>query len=266
MDSQNNISNATHNQFEIRKAGLVKPFLWLYKGWQDLLQRPSTSLAYGMTVSLMGAVILLFASNHIYIIAAAISGFMLAGPFVSIGLCEISRQQEHGQSLGFTDSLAALSANSIPLRNFSSTLLIISILWFILSGLVLIIFFGDIAPSIEDSLWGSFLDMVTVQQIFLYILVGGILASIVFVLSVVSIPAIIDGRATAMSAMSLSMQVVAANFLVMIVWAGLIFLLTAIGFLSCLLGMIVIFPLLGHATWHAYRDLVEVKSEGHSDT
>ncbi len=260
MNIHNNTESTIQQQFEIQKAGLVQPFLWLGRGWQDLLQRPWVSIGYGLIVTVMGAVILLFASNHIYMIAAAISGFLLAGPFMSIGLCELSRQHEQGHSVGFDDSLAILASKSRPLKNFSSTLLMISILWFILSALVLFILFGDIAPSISASVWSDFQDMVTPQQVFLYLIVGGILACIVFALSVVSIPVIIDSKATALDAMLLSMRVIIRNFPAMIVWAGLIVVLTALSFSSYLLGMIIIYPLLGHATWHAYRDLVETKN------
>lgn len=259
MNIHSNINSMMQNQAEIRSLKLVKPFLWLNKGWQDLLQHPRTSIAYGVIVSLMGAVILLFTSNHIYLVAAAISGFLLAGPFMSIGLCELSRQQERGQSISFKESLAALTTNNVPLRDFSTTLLVISMIWFVLSGLILFALFGDIAPSIKDSLWGDFLAMVSLQQIILYLVVGGILACVVFALSVVAVPAIIDSDVSALDAMLLSIRVVVANLPVMLVWAGLIVLLIAVGFFSLLLGMVIIYPLLGHATWHAYRDLVEVK-------
>ncbi|MBL1321340.1 MAG: DUF2189 domain-containing protein [Methylophaga sp.] len=261
MSIQNYTNSTIQHQFEIHKVGLAQPFLWLARGWQDLWQRPWVSIAYGLMVTMMGVVILLFASTHIYLIAAAISGFLLAGPFMSTGLCELSRQHEHGQSVGFDDSLNVLASKITPIKHFSATLLIISILWFILSSLALFAVFGDASPSINASVWSSFLEIVSLQQVLLYLVVGGILACIVFALSVVSIPAIIDSDVTALDAMLLSVQVVAQNFFAMIIWASLIFVLTAIGFISYLLGMIVIFPLLGHATWHAYRDLVEIKVE-----
>jgi len=259
MKMLSNVNTIIQDRFEIRKAELVRPFFWLGRGWQDLWKNPSASIAHGVMVAMMGAVILLFASSHIYMIATVISGFLLAGPFMSIGLCELSRQQENEQSLSFDDSLSVLASNRVPLGNFSTTLLVISVLWFTLSGLVLFAFFGDIAPSIKDSLWDDFMYMVSPEQVLLYIVVGSILACIVFALSVVSIPAIIDSHVQALDAMLLSIHVVVCNFPVMIIWAALIVILTAIGFLSYLLGMVIIYPLLGHATWHAYRDLVEIK-------
>jgi len=260
MSTLSNASITVQDHFIVRKAGLMKPFFWLIRGWQDLLQYPGISISYGAMISAMGVVIMVFASNHVYLIAAAISGFLLVGPFLSIGLLELSRQQDHGKALSFEDSLAVLVSKKIPLKHFAITLLAISFFWFIVSGLVLFVMYGNITPSIQDSLWGGFLEMVTPQQVALYLVVGGILAGIVFVLSAVSIPAIIDSQVTALDAMLLSIKVVLTNLPIMIVWAGLILILTIIAFSSYLLGMIIIYPLLGHATWHAYRDLVEVKN------
>jgi len=259
MSMLSSVNSTIQNRLTIRKAGFASPFSWLSRGWRDLWQHPRVSLAYGGIISAMGVVILLFASTHIYLIATAISGFLLAGPFLAIGLCELSRRQEQGQSLSFDDSLSVFNSNKAALAYFSAALLIISILWFILSSLVVLALFGDVAPSIKDTLWGDFLNMVSHQQLLLYLLIGGILACVVFALSVVSIPVIIDSHATAQEAILLSIQVVIINLPIMIIWASLIVALTAIGFMSYLLGMIIIYPLLGHATWHAYRDLIEVK-------
>ena len=259
MNILSNANAVVRDHFIIRKVEVIKPFFWLIRGWQDILRHPSISLAYGVMISAMGVMILIFASNHIYLIAAAISGFLLVGPFLSIGLLELSRQQEHGKTLNFDDSLAVLTSKITPLRHFAVTLLVISIFWFIASGLVFFVMFEDIIPSFKNSLWGGFLDMITPQQVALYLMIGGILAGIVFVLSAVSISAIIDSQITALDAMLLSIKVVLTNFPIMVVWASLIVVLTIIAFSSYLLGMIIIYPLLGHATWHAYRDLVEIK-------
>ena len=98
--------------------------------------------------------------------------------------------------------------------------------------------------------------MPSAAQILGYVLCGGLLAVIVFVVSVVSVPLIIDRRARASEAVRASARVALANLPAMAVWAGLIVAVTAVGFVTLLIGMVVIAPLLGYATWHAYRDLV----------
>jgi uncharacterized membrane protein len=98
--------------------------------------------------------------------------------------------------------------------------------------------------------------MLTPAQWLAYIACGGVLAAIVFGVSVVAVPLIIDRHASASQAMRTSLRVTLANFPAMIVWAGLIVIVTAIGFVTLLVGMVIVAPLLGYATWHAYRDLI----------
>jgi uncharacterized membrane protein len=105
-------------------------------------------------------------------------------------------------------------------------------------------------------LWGSFTDALTRPELLGYIISGAILAGVVFTLSVVAVPLIIDRHASATDAMLISAKVTFANIPAMLVWAALIVGVTALGFVTLLLGMIIVAPLLGHATWHAYRDLV----------
>lgn len=245
-----------YTQFSIRSVTISQPLSWLRSGWQDLAQHPGVSIAHGLLVTGLTLVILLFASNHVYLMAAAISGFLLVGPIMATGLCELSRRRERGESTSFDDSLDALGRNRTPLVRFALILLSFSVIWFLLSGLVLLAVIGNVAPDIDESLWGGFLDIVTPLQMMLYVVVGGMLALIVFVLSVVAIPAIIDSAVPALDSMLISVRAVVANPLAMLVWAGLIVVLTAAGFLTLLVGMVVIYPLLGHATWYAYRDLV----------
>ncbi len=94
-------------------------------------------------------------------------------------------------------------------------------------------------------------------QLRAYVLTGGILAAAVFCLSVVTVPMIVDRHVDAGTAMRMSLRVALRDLPAMLVWAVLIVALVAVGFSTSLLGMIVIFPLLGHAAWYAYRDLVE---------
>ena len=98
--------------------------------------------------------------------------------------------------------------------------------------------------------------MLTVAQLLGYVLCGGVLAMIVFVVSVVSVPLMIDRHARASEAVRASLRATVANLPAMALWAGLIVAVTALGFVTLLVGMVVIAPLLGYATWHAYRDLV----------
>lgn len=257
MSVQSHIHYKIPAQFSIKHVAFLRPFIWLARGWQDLLHHPKASLAHGLIVTGLFLMTLLITSSHVYVLAAVISGFMLVGPIMAAGLCEISRRREKGDPVSFDDSIGGLSRNQTSLVRFAGMLLGISVLWFVVSGLVLMATVGNVAPAFDQSLWGDFLSYVTPLQMVLYLVVGGLLASIVFVLSVVSVPAIIDSSIKALDAAFISVKVVLNNIPTMLIWAALLVLLTGIGIASFLLAMIVIYPLLGHATWHAYRDLVQ---------
>jgi len=244
-------------QFSIRHTAMFRPFYWLFKGLQDLLHHPQASLAHGLIVSGVFLLTLLITSHHVYVLAAVLSGFMLVGPIMAAGLCEISRRAEVHGHITFDDSLVGLSRNSSTLVRFSSILMGFSVLWFVLSGLVLMVTVGTVAPPLNQAFWGDLFSYITPIQLTLYLVVGGLLASMVFVLSVVSVPAIIDSEINAVDAIVTSIKVAAHNIPTMLVWAALIVTLMVIAISSFLLAMVVIYPLLGHASWHAYRDLVK---------
>lgn len=260
MNLQSHIHYRVPTQFSIKHAALFRPFIWLQKGWQDISHHPGASLSHGLIITGLFLMTLLITSSYVYVLAAVISGALLIGPIMAAGLCEISRRREKGESVSFDDSLIGLSRNQNALVKFASMLLGFSVAWFVVSALLLMVTIGDVAPPLDKSLWGDFFNLVTPLEMTLYLVVGGLLAAIVFVVSVVSVPAIIDSRITALDAVFLSIKTVTSNLATLLIWAGLIVLLTGMGFATLLLGMIVIYPLLGHASWHAYRDLVSHKA------
>jgi len=260
MNIQSYIDHHIPVQFSIKHVPILRPLNWLTLAWQDMSHHLRASLAHGLIVTSLLLVTLLITSIHVYVIAAAITGFMLIGPILSAGLCEQSRQKEQGKTVRFDSSLKGLKRCQSSLMQFSSILLGFTLVWFAISGLLLLVTVGDVVPSLQQLLWGSSFDIVTPMQLTLYTVIGGLLASIVFVVSVVTIPAIIENNTSAVDAMATSVKVVIENIPTMLVWAALIVILTGVGFATYLIGMIVIYPLLAHASWHAYRDLVGNKA------
>jgi len=181
---------------------------------------------------------------------------LLVGPVMSAGLCEMSRRYSLGQSANFDDSLDGFKRNAPALFEFGVILAICAAVWFGVSALLLGSVFHIAEPDIRETLYRGFLDSTNRSQVFAYIVIGAVLATGVFSVSVVSIPLIIDRHASAGQAMRASIHAVFRNIPAMIVWSALILVLTVIGYAPLLAGLLIIAPLLGHATWHAYKGMI----------
>ena len=255
MTTSIGVSSSETLHLEVRHVPVGRAIEWLKRGWEDCKSIGQAGLAHGALIAILGAVLLALGSTHMYLIAAAITGYLLVGPVMTTGLCELARRRQAREPLGFDESLQALSRNPDGLLHFGGLLAVIALLWFVLSAILLESVLSASVPSLAVALWGG-AGMLTTSQLLGYVVCGGILAAIVFALSVVAVPLIIDRHASASEAMRGSLRVSLANLPAMLVWAALIVALTAVGFLTLLVGMVVVAPLLGYATWHAYRDLV----------
>ena len=244
------------DMFPLHRIPITRPFIWLGRAWDDLVHNPLASLAYGWLVASLGALILAYSRHPVYI-ATAIAAFLLVGPVVTAGICELSRRRDHGEPATFQHSLRGLAACRRGLAGFSALLLLLAIGWFALSALFLFASAGSVAPDIQTTVWGNVAAQLSADQISTYSVAFFVLACAVFAVSVVSVPMIIDRHVDAATAMRMSLRATARDFPALLLWALLIVGLVMIGFATWLLGMVVILPLLGHATWHAYRDIVE---------
>ncbi|WP_296695470.1 DUF2189 domain-containing protein [Thiocapsa sp. UBA6158] len=240
----------------VMHVSLARPFIWLGRGWEDLRRNPRASFAYGLLLSVLGAVILGF-WRHPYFIAAGVSGFLLVGPLFAAGLCELSHRGAAGEPADFDSSLSVLARHRKALIRFSVELLAIAAIWFAASTLMLHLALGSAGPSVEATMWGGVLEQLTAAQLISYGVVGGLLACVVFARSVVAVPLIIDRDVDSPTAVRTSIRVTLSDLPAMILWAALIVILVGFGFATFLVGMVAVFPLLGHATWHAYRDVVK---------
>ena len=241
---------------KLREVPVEQPLVWLRRGWGDLLGCPLPSLFYGACFAGGGALMVLALGGAPEYIAAVTSGFLIGGPFFAIGLYEISRRREKGQSCSLGPTLTAWRGNAGNLGLFTALLLVIFLVWARASMVVFALFYSGEMPTLS----GFLRHVVSTDHLgFLaaYFAVGGLFALIAFAISLVSIPLMLDRGHDAITASIASVRALFMNPAAMFVWAGLIALLGALGLLTFLAGMLVIGPLLGHATWHAYRDLVE---------
>lgn len=241
--------------YPVSRVPATRPFIWLGQGWDDLAHHRGASLAWGALISGLGMLMLAY-ERHPYFVAVMISAFLLVGPIITAGLCELSRRRDTGEPATFETSLSPLRHRPHGLVEFGQVLLLLSVIGFCLAALILLWTGGEVAPAVTQAVWGDLARLLSPAQVALYLACGAILGSVVFVLSVVTVPMILDRHVDAGTAMRTSARVTLRDLPAMLVWATLVLLLVVAGFATWLLGMVLIFPLLGHATWHAYRDLV----------
>lgn len=245
----------------VRRVTVDDTARWLAAGWSDLWAYPQVSLAYGAGF-VVAAYLIFFglaqlgASSLILPMAA---GFMLIGPFAAVGLYEVSRRRRTGQPVTLGSALGAYGRHGSELTVVGLTLMLALLAWVSVAMIVFATFNNTAPPTL-----GRFVaEVLTAPQAPLFLLVGtaagAVLAAAVFALSAVSLPMIVD-KDTAVSpveAMRTSVRAVAANWRPMIGWAAMIVLVTGFGIVTFFVGLAIALPLVGHATWHAYRAMVE---------
>ena len=242
----------------IRRVEIDRPWAWLSAGWNDMLAAPRISLAYGGCIA--GASIALAATLLVldmpYLLLPMAAGFFLVAPIVAVGLYETSRGLEAGEPATIAAALRAVRRNLGPLANLGVVLMLLHLAWVRIATLLFALFFDGAHPH-----WGSIIDTIFFSPASLGFLatgcaVGFVLACIAFALAAVSIPMLIDRDDGVLAALATSVAAVHLNWRPMALWAALIVVFTVAGMATFFLGLVVAMPLIGHATWHAYRDIV----------
>ena len=242
---------------DVRSVAGARPFAWLRAGWQDLTASPVTSLAYGAIFAALGFLILSYASDLPYLFTASISGFLLIGPLAAAGLYEISRRRGEGQSTSFAESLSALRSHADSLMYAGLFLALMLVLWERLSAILFALFYNGSIPDVANFYSHILFSGEYAHFVVAYLVIGGALAALVFSMMAVSIPMLMDRDTDLISAMMTSLRAIGANLGAMALWAAIIVALMAVSFATAMIGMVVLLPLLGHATWHAYKDVVD---------
>jgi len=243
----------------IRKIELDRPWQWLVKGWADMRKTPLVSYTYGVLAALTGYVLTfgLALADMLYLVLPMMAGFLIVGPILTVGLYEASRRAELGESTSLTQALGSFNRNASQIALVGVALMLLMFAWARLAALIFFLYFGLQPPSFENLIVSTFLQADTLPFLVFGTAIGAVLALLAFALSAVSIPLLLDRPdANVIDAMATSFRTVQTNFLPMLFWAALIVVFTAAGIATLYLGLIVTLPLIGHATWHAYRDLV----------
>lgn len=232
-------------------AGLA----WLAAGWADFRARPGIGLLHGLVMAAFGVLILSVAHDRFWLLAGAFSGFLLVAPVVAVGLYAVSRAREAGRVAGLDDVIAVWRSGDRRLVIFGLLLALAGTGWVLTSAAFITLF-----TTVPINAPADFLRHVVLGKDWLFeawLLLGGLLAAPMFASSVIAIPLLLDRPVGVMAAVLTSWRVVLANPVALGIWAALLMALTLLGMLVALIGLIVVMPVLGHASWHAYRALVQ---------
>ena len=239
----------------LRPLTFRDPLRWLTLGWRDFIRSPAIGLFYGTCFVVMGwALLKVFEHAPPYVLGLS-GGFLLVGPFMCLGMYRVSQRLENGQKPGFADSVLAWRTRTGALGIFGFVLLVLEMLW-ARSTLVVFAVSFDGMPDFKGSLT-ALLSPDNITFIVAWGAVGFVFASLIYAVSVVSIPMILHRETDAITAGLTSMRLVLTQTGVMAWWALLITVLVGLALLPWFLGLLVVGPVVGHASWHAYRAAVE---------
>lgn len=241
---------------DVKQVSMSAPFRWIAQGFGDFSQIPGLSLLYGFLFAGAVAAVYLLTTSAPWYALAYLTGLIVVGPFLASGLYVASRDLDEGKMPSISSSLRLLGQRRTYLALFSLMLALVMAAWFRFSAVLFAVKFNTLSPSIEayTSLLSSADGWITLTY---FVGVGFVLASIVFVVSAVAIPLILDRDADFITAIQTSYRAVTRNLPAMVVWAVMIVALTAVGVAAFFIGLAITFPVLGYATWHSYRAMVK---------
>jgi uncharacterized membrane protein len=237
------------------------PLRWLAAGWRDLARVPVASLLHSLLFLAGALAIVLIGWRNSGLLAGAFSGFVIVAPVLVTGFHELSRRLETGEPLpplGLLALVAVWRRRGGRLAAIGALLAVAGTLWVGFSSLLLSLALGSMrAQAADGGVAGFVREFLQAGDAWLLVwfLAGGLGAAIVFAVSAVSVPMLVDRDVPVRTAIRTSVAAVGLNPVSLGVWAALIMLLTLVGFVT-VIGLVIVVPLLGHATWHAYRDLV----------
>jgi uncharacterized membrane protein len=241
---------------EVREVGLAAPWHWLALGWRDFVQAPGVGLVHGTACMAFGLVLFTFAHDRFWVLAGALSGFLLVAPVVATGLYAASRALERGEPADGACVRRVWRSLDRRLVGFGLGLAAAGTGWVLVSAALITLY----APQPVATPLDFLRHVVAAREGWLFeawVLLGGVLAAPVFASSVVAIPLMVDRPSLSMwEAVRTSWRTVLANPLPLALWAALVMTLSVTGIAAGLIGLLPLVPLLGHASWHAYRALV----------
>ena len=241
---------------QAKNIEVMRPLHWLALAWRDMERCPTAGITHGLILAIIGGGLVWFARHEFWWIAAMLSACMIVAPLLATGLYDISRRLERGEEATLADAFRIWTCGDKRLIHFGLLLALSSAGWLLCSAALV---HWMLPASVHTP--ADFLRLVVLQSnlgLFeLWVLMSALIAAPMFASTLVTIPLLMDHPTlTFQQAVLTSWRVVAMNPLAMACWAGLLCLFTALGIGSAFLGLLAVVPVLGHASWHAYRDLV----------
>ncbi len=242
----------------VNQIALERPWEWLARGWADLRAAPRFSLTYGAAFVVVSLMITsaMMVDGFFFLVPVLVAAFFLVAPMLGIGLYQLSANLEADRPVQFCQALEAWQRNRTQLGAMSLVLVMVMMVWMLAAILIFALLYDNPVPTWENFIPTLFLSGDNNVFVLTGILVGGVIAAFTFAISAVAVPMLMDRQVDVMTAMRTSAAAVRQNWQPMTLWAALIVLFVGLGILTWFIGLCVAMPIVGHATWHAYRDLV----------
>lgn len=245
--------------FKVREVDAEAPMRWLDRGVKDYKEMLVPSTLMGLVYVIIGFILMSLAWSYPVFVTTLAAGFLIIGPLVAVGFYNMSMELEKGNKYdmltGTMKGWGFMARNALGLCCFALVLAVLMGVWALVSSVTVALFFNNIVVGHD------FIDTLMKQQnlvpfVLVYMLTGMAIAAIAFSVSVVAAPLVTHRRVDFVTAMITSVEAVKKNPAPMFTWALMIAALVIVGFLLGFIGLAVTLPIVGHASWHAYRDLV----------